>query len=817
MKKTFLIAALLFTATVMLSQTPQKFNYQAIPRDLSGNAIVNTQIALQMSILEGGPTGTLVYAERHFLNTGPLGIVNLQIGGGQVVSGAFSAVEWATGNKWLKVEMDPTGGFNFQLLSTLEFQSVPYALFAESVGKVTDISLSELTDVNTTGVATGQVLKWNGVTWAPAADNGQFYLAGTGIDISGNIISNTGDTDPADDLTLSSTAGGDVSGQFSNLQITPNAVSTNELADGAVSGQKIAQMSAVSGQVLKWDGATWLPQNDISSGAGDNWGSQVVQTTPVLSGMGTAASPLSLAQQGAANGQVLKWAGSGWIPAADNWGFQFVQTDATLSGTGELSTPLKLAQQGAATGQVLKWNGSTWIPQNDVGGGVGDNWGSQVVVADITLSGAGTAGSPLTIATQGATNGQVLKYNGSAWIPGQDDGQTYTAGTGITLAGTTINSTWTNTGANINNNNIGHVGIGTANPDGTLSVLGDGEDGVIYAEYTGDNDDAKDKFGIVVRCDVGGLGETIGGKFIGKEVGIIAYGNFTGVGGLGHGYGILGGTGVYGEADDGSGTNRGVHGVAYGSTSVNFGLYGDAEVGSSPGSSAGVYGTCTGSGNGVIGEANGQNAYAIWGKSTDGFAGKFAGNVSIVGNLSKSSGTFKIDHPMDPANKYLYHSFVESPDMMNIYNGNATTDAEGFATVKLPAYFEALNMEFRYQLTVIGVFAQAIVANKIENNSFVIQTDKPNIEVSWQVTGVRQDPYATAHRVVPEVEKEPENKGKYLHPEVYGFAENAGIDYERAAKLRQTRENAALELARKRFARDQGSSNPDPESPNPKN
>lgn len=142
------------------------------------------------------------------------------------------------------------------------------------------------------------------------------------------------------------------------------------------------------------------------------------------------------------------------------------------------------------------------------------------------------------------------------------------------------------------------------------------------------------------------------------------------------------------------------------------------------------------------------------------------GNVNITGNIAKGGGTFKIDHPQDPENKYLIHSFVESPDMMNIYTGNATTDANGFAVVELPGYFEAANKDFRYQLTVIGTFAQAIVKEKIAGNKFKIQTSEPNVEVSWSVTGVRSDKFADAHRVEPEMEKE--HKGTYIHPELYG-------------------------------------------------
>lgn len=143
------------------------------------------------------------------------------------------------------------------------------------------------------------------------------------------------------------------------------------------------------------------------------------------------------------------------------------------------------------------------------------------------------------------------------------------------------------------------------------------------------------------------------------------------------------------------------------------------------------------------------------------------GGAAVQGNLSKGGGSFKIDHPLDPLNKYLYHSFVESPEMMNIYNGNITTDKNGEATVMMPNYFEALNRDFRYQLTVIGTFAQAIVAEEISGNQFKIRTDKPGVKVSWQVTGVRHDPYAEQNRIQTEVEKPEKERGTYLYPKAY--------------------------------------------------
>src|SRR5881397_381537 len=135
--------------------------------------------------------------------------------------------------------------------------------------------------------------------------------------------------------------------------------------------------------------------------------------------------------------------------------------------------------------------------------------------------------------------------------------------------------------------------------------------------------------------------------------------------------------------------------------------------------------------------------------------------------------------------------------MMNIYNGNITTDENGEASVPLPDYFEALNRDFRYQLTVIGAFAQAIIAGKITNNHFTIKTNAPNVEVSWQVTGIRQDAWADAHRIAVEVEVEKSDKerGYYLHPEVFNQPEEKGVWWTRNPEpTRQTKEQMKQEI-----------------------
>jgi hypothetical protein len=127
--------------------------------------------------------------------------------------------------------------------------------------------------------------------------------------------------------------------------------------------------------------------------------------------------------------------------------------------------------------------------------------------------------------------------------------------------------------------------------------------------------------------------------------------------------------------------------------------------------------------------------------------------------------------------------------MKNIYDGNVTTDAHGDATVTLPEWFEALNGDFRYQLTVIGQFAQAIVAEEITGNQFKLKTSLPNVKVSWQVTGVRHDAFARKHRIPVEELKPEAERGTYLHADAFNQPEEKSLEWAlRPPHLRQTKE-----------------------------
>ena len=194
-------------------------------------------------------------------------------------------------------------------------------------------------------------------------------------------------------------------------------------------------------------------------------------------------------------------------------------------------------------------------------------------------------------------------------------------------------------------------------------------------------------------------------------------------------------------------------------------------------------GTVNGYGNTKL-TIQSDQAFALHSTNTaGGNAGYFQGNVTVTGTLSKGGGSFKIDHPLDPTNKFLYHSFVESPDMMNVYNGNVVLDGSGAATVALPDYFQALNKEYRYQLTPIGAPGPGLyVAQKVANGVFTIAGGTPGAEVSWQVTGIRQDAFANENRIPNTVDKKGVEVGKYLHPSAFGLDRSMGIDYRTKAE-----------------------------------
>ncbi|MBI5215387.1 MAG: hypothetical protein HY960_06500 [Ignavibacteriae bacterium] len=188
----------------------------------------------------------------------------------------------------------------------------------------------------------------------------------------------------------------------------------------------------------------------------------------------------------------------------------------------------------------------------------------------------------------------------------------------------------------------------------------------------------------------------------------------------------------------------------------------------------GVFGYADNEGVGVVGYS--WDNIGVNGFSHDSYAGYFFGDVFITGTLNGHTPLL-IDHPLDPANQTLTHSFVESSEMMNVYNGNVLLDASGSAIVTMPDWFELLNTDFRYQLTSLGAPGPNLyIAEEITKNTFKIAGGTPGGKVSWQVTGVRNDPYARAHPAQVEQIKNDRERGKYYSPELYNQPEEKKIE-----------------------------------------
>lgn len=200
--------------------------------------------------------------------------------------------------------------------------------------------------------------------------------------------------------------------------------------------------------------------------------------------------------------------------------------------------------------------------------------------------------------------------------------------------------------------------------------------------------------------------------------------------------------------------------------------------------------------NGVVGETNYSSGNAVFGNNADnlapvgngvGVAGRgywgvvgedlyLGGQIGAYGVLSNGElgatglKTFIIDHPLDPANKFLKHFSTESNEVLNVYRGNVVFDANGEAEVQMPSYFSQINTDPSYQLTPIGAWAQLYIKEELENGVFVIAGGQPGGKASWTIYAQRNDPYLQQYpeKRKVEVDKREGQKGKYFMPSLYG-------------------------------------------------
>ncbi|MBN1925389.1 MAG: hypothetical protein JW798_06110 [Prolixibacteraceae bacterium] len=854
--KTFTVLIfLLLSFLAVKSQVPAGFNYQAVVRTSTGEVVVNKQVTFRISILQDSENGTTIYSETHLVNTGTFGLANLVIGKGDRESGSFDPNNWGKNKHYIKIELDTENSKEFNHLGTTELFSVPYAFHAQTAGEVADNSISsikiedgtigesDLADYSVTevkigsnaitkdkiadevvteekladnsvtsdkiydgavsgaklardGATIGQVRKWDGVTWAPAAD----------------------DTGPGES-TPAGPAGGDLGGAYPDPLIGEGKVTSGKIANNAVTTEKLAHNGVTGAKIA--DGAiaeTKLAANAVSSG-------KIADGTIIEPDLANHAVTEAKIADGAIVTEKLN----------DN----AVTTDkiepdivSAISGVSNDGGNIDLVAGSNVTITPDDENNTITIA---AAGGVNDNLGNHTATQNILTNGQWISGD-------GENEGVFIMNNGKVGIGTNTPGMTQNPGfiglfeSRYNDQGAAIIGTNTYSGAQINyggyfeangssngsgvygkssssngrgiygyatgNLGIGVVGNSTGDEGKGISGVSSSNEGIgVYgsANHTGGSVNyggyfrAKSEIGIGVygladysssslQTNYGGLFESNG------EHGTGARGIATGADGWGISGEAVNGIGVHGEGggDNGIGVyghsfgeeGCGVKGVAlYSSSSAqnNYGGYFESRgrLG------RGVYASATGEyGRAVYAISTGENGYGITAYS-DNIAGYFGGNVSVVGTLSKSAGSFKIDHPDDPGNKYLQHSFVESPDMMNIYNGNIILDNAGEAIVELPAYFRSLNIDYRYQLTAIGAPGPNLyIAEEINNNQFKIAGGNPGMKVSWQVTGIRNDAYARNHRIEVEIQKTEEERGKYLFPEENNQPKSQAIDFD---------------------------------------
>jgi hypothetical protein len=316
-----------------------------------------------------------------------------------------------------------------------------------------------------------------------------------------------------------------------------------------------------------------------------------------------------------------------------------------------------------------------------------------------------------------------------------------------------------------------------------------------------------------------------GGKGVRGEgrIGLSASGTETGLEASGVAFGIkaetssTGGTAVLGEALSGSGSPTGVHGrtsngsgvairaentatAGNGNALVATGSAGSGDTlvvnASGLGNAWAIKASSAGSGGRALSAeltSNSSSGIAVYGQVTSasaraaqfvnlagGDAARFDGNVNVVGNHTVSgTKSFRIDHPLDPANSYLYHYNLEGPEPFNLYRGTVTLDATGAAQVELPDYFDRINIDVSYQLTAIGASMPHLhVSEEVEGNRFGVAGGAPGRRVSWQITALRNDVWVQDHGIRTEVEKPATEKGRYLYPEGYDQAKSQAIGFE---------------------------------------